>query len=247
MATTKKGKKPSKPKTGSKPKKKSKKNTSGNVFSKMMLIILLLAILATATFMILKNFEVNKSTRQQDNETEINFEKKDATDESRKQKPEIKETVIKEETSAEKKEIKKEEVAPKEEVKSESKKGDEGESESEVKTEPKPEVVDLKKEFKENHSISGCWLSSSQGASLTLDDYGYRIDFFGVDASQPMTGKYSAENNQIIFFTEEGDCKGIKGIYRISFNKKNISLTCKDDDCKKRKSVMEADWEWIEI
>lgn len=245
MAATKKGKKPSKPKSGSKPKKKSKKNNSGNVFTKMMLIILLLAVLATATFMILTN--VKTKVKDKDNKTEIIVEKKNATNKSREQEPEIKETVIKEEASAEKKEVKKEEATPKEEVMTNVEKETPKTEQSEPAKKEQTEVIDLKKEFKENQTLSGCWLSNMQGASLTIDEYGYRIDFFGVDASKPMTGTYVIEGNLIIFKSSDDVCKNEEGSYRITFNKKDFSLNCKNDDCKKRRNILESDWEWIEI
>jgi hypothetical protein len=81
---------------------------------------------------------------------------------------------------------------------------------------------------------------------LTLDEYGYRIDFFGVDASKPITGNYSIEKNLIIFTNDDGECKD-SGTYRITFYKNNFSLIAKDDDCNSRRNILEADWEWIEI
>ncbi len=108
-------------------------------------------------------------------------------------------------------------------------------------------IVDLKKVFKENHTLNGCWFSTLQGSALTMDEYGYRIDFSGVDASEPIVGKYSVDGNQIIFFNVESECEGIEGVYKITFNTRDISLVCKDDDCIKRKNVLEAGWEWLEL
>lgn len=95
--------------------------------------------------------------------------------------------------------------------------------------------------------LSGSWLSTEQGASLTIDNYGYRIDFFGVDASEPIIGKIIIDDKNIIFNSDEGSCRNTEGKYKITFNKKDIRLICKDDDCTKRRNVLEADWEWIEI
>ena len=126
----------------------------------------------------------------------------------------------------------------KEEIKPETKK--------EIKKEePKNQKPESKSESK-SKTLSGSWLSSEQGAAITLDEYGYRIDFFGVDASKPMTGNYTIEKNLIVFASDDGDCKG-SGTYRITFYKDNFSLIAKDDDCTQRRNILEADWEWMEF
>lgn len=110
-----------------------------------------------------------------------------------------------------------------------------------------PKANSQKQKANSQESISGSWLSSEQGASLTIDNYGYRIDFFGVDASAPMTGMIIIEDNKISFISNGRDCKNEEGSYKITFNKKNIRLVCKKDDCTKRRNILEADWEWMEI
>lgn len=225
MAEAKKGKKTGAAKKGSKPKKKSAKKVSLNFFSKIMLTLLLIAVIACAIFMTLSNFN--------------NKEKKV------KEKP-------KQEVSIKHDNKKKSDKDVKTEVKIEDKKETKTEVKSDKKTEVKKEESKLpetehKKEFKELKTLNGCWLSNEQGASITIDDYGYRIDFFGVDASKPITGNYSIEKNLIVFTSDGSDCNGVEGSYRITFYKKNISLICIDDKCSSRKSILEADWEWIEI
>ena len=109
-----------------------------------------------------------------------------------------------------------------------------------------PEAKEIKKEFKELKTLNGCWHSTEQGAFITIDEYGYRIDFSNVDASKPMTGNYFIENNLITFTSDGNECDGLDGTYRITFYKKNISLSCKNDECTDRRNVLEADWEWVE-
>ncbi len=128
----------------------------------------------------------------------------------------------------------------------------------EVKTEQKNETStpqkqdapkedkEIKKEFKELKTLKGCWHSTEQGAFITIDEYGYRIDFSNVDASKPMTGNYFIENNLITFTSDGNECGGLDGTYRVTFYKKNISLSCKNDECTDRRNVLEADWEWVE-
>ena len=110
----------------------------------------------------------------------------------------------------------------------------------------KEKTTVLKNEFKEAKAMSGSWQSSEQGAFLTMDEYGYRIDFANVHASKPITGNYRIENNLIIFSSDSSDCENEDGTYRINFFKKNISLTCKSDNCVNRRNILEADWEWLE-
>lgn len=136
-----------------------------------------------------------------------------------------------------KKEEKKEVAKPEEKV--------ETETATTKKEEPKKEPAYTKKESKELKTLSGCWLSSEQGAFITIDEYGYRIDFSNVDAGKPMTGNYFIENNLITFSSDGNECED-DGIYRITFYKKNMSLSCKNDDCTERRNVLEADWEWVE-
>lgn len=151
------------------------------------------------------------------------------------------------------KDVKTEVVAKQTDTKSSSQQVNETKSETKdesqkTKDESKKQKANSQKQkANSQESISGSWLSSEQGASLTIDNYGYRIDFFGVDASAPMTGMIIIEDNKISFISNGRDCKNEEGSYKITFNKKNIRLVCKKDDCTKRRNILEADWEWMEI
>ena len=205
MATAQKGKKNGKQKKGSKGKKNSG-NTS--FFTKFILVILALSLVASAIFFTLNNFNIDK--------TDVKNESK----------------VVKTET-----------VVKKEDVKKVDKPIEKPEAKTEAKTETStPQKQETKKE---NTALSGCWLSSEQGAFITIDEYGYRIDFSNVDARRPMTGNYIIENNLITFISDGNECED-DGTYRITFYKKNMSLSCKNDDCTDRRNVLEADWEWVE-
>ena len=235
MTTTEKAKKAAKPKKGSKGKKKTKKNSSMNFFSKIMMALLFISIITIAVFLIAGNFKKDDDGKPK---TELSLESKKKSKAENESKTETK-VKVKEETSI--KEIQKETI--KEEPKKETAK-----TETEVKkqeTKTQKSESESKSESK-SKTLSGSWLSSEQGASLTLDEYGYRIDFFGVDASKPMTGNYTIEKNLIVFTSDDKDCKG-SGTYRITFYKENFSLIAKDDECTQRRNILEADWEWIEI
>lgn len=226
MEAAKKGKKTGTPKKGSKPKKKSNKKSSLNIFSKIMLTLLLLAVIVCAIFLTLSNFNNKEQKNEETPKQEVSIKQDNKT----------------------KKNDNKVKSKDKKETKTEIKKETKTEKKTEVKNEEsKLPETEPKKEFKELKTLNGCWLSNEQGASLTMDDYGYRIDFFGVDASKPITGNYSIEKNLIIFTSDGSDCNGVDGSYRITFYKKNISLICKDDKCSSRRNILEADWEWIEI
>lgn len=226
MEKAKKGKKTAKPKKATKGKKKGKNNGSMNFFSKIMLALLFISVITIAVFLIAGNFKTNNNDKPK---TELSLDnKKELKKEEKSQTENKEETSAKEiQKDTDKKEPKKENVITENEVK---------------KQEPKTQ-----KSESESKTLNGCWLSNEQGASLTLDEYGYRIDFFGVDASKPITGNYSIEKNLIIFTSDDSDCNGLDGTYRITFYKKNFSLIAKDDKCSSRRNILEADWEWIEI
>lgn len=238
MATTKKGMKKTAPKKTSKPKKSNKKNKSGNIFAKILLSVIIVAAIAYIVSLFSDNIKARFS-QVKDNEELI---VKNTDDNEEKDASATTTPVKKHDNPKQEEEVKKPEVK-KEETKKETPKVEQTEPAKKKQT----EVIDLKKEFKENQTLSGCWFSTTQGSALTMDEYGYRIDFSGVDASEPITGKYSVEGNQIIFLNDNSGCKGIEGTYRITFDKKNISLDCKDDECKERRNVLETEWEWIEL
>ena len=231
MAAAKKGKKTSKPKSGS---KKKKTNNNMNFFMKFMLVLLLLAVLAGAVFYTLKNFNAADSSQQSavssqqcnDKGLMANDERQRANDEGQKAKGEGQRANVE---------------SKKPEAKSQQPTVN---SQTKVNAEEKTAV--LKQEVKESKTMSGSWQSSEQGAFLTMDEYGYRIDFANVHASKPITGSYFIENNLVTFTSDGDECYDSDGTYRITFYKKNISLTCKNDDCTDRKNILEADWEWLE-
>ena len=238
MAAAKKGKKTSKPKSGS---KKKKTNNNMNFFMKFMLVLLLLAVLAGAVFYALKNFNAADSSQrsavssqqsavssqqsavsgQQSNDKGLMANDKGLMTNGEGQKANVE--------------------SKKPEAKSQQPTVN---SQTKVNAEEKTAV--LKQEVKESKTMSGSWQSSEQGAFLTMDKYGYRIDFANVHASKPITGSYFIENNLVTFTSDGDECYDSDGTYRITFYKKNISLTCKNDDCTDRKNILEADWEWME-
>ena len=239
MATTKKGKKTSKPKKGSKPKKKSKKNNSMGFFGKFMLSILLLAILLIGVLIVVKNINLN-NTLNKDVKTEVvvkntNIDTDTDTDTDTGTGTDTKSTANSQQPTANS-----------QQPTANSQKST-AKSQQPIANSQKPKANSQKQKANSQESISGSWLSSEQGASLTIDNYGYRIDFFGVDASAPMTGMIIIEDNKISFISNGRDCKNEEGSYKITFNKKNIRLVCKKDDCTKRRNILEADWEWMEI
>ena len=233
MATTKKGKKTSKPKKGSKPKKKSKKNNSMGFFGKFMLSILLLAILLIGVLIVVKNINLN-NTLNKDVKTEV-VVKNTNIDIDTDTDTDTKSTAKSQQPKAN---------SQQQTINSQQPKAN---SQKPTAKSQQPKANSQKPKANSQESISGSWLSSEQGASLTIDNYGYRIDFFGVDASAPMTGMIIIEDNKISFISNGRDCKNEEGSYKITFNKKNIRLVCKKDDCTKRRNILEADWEWLEI
>lgn len=226
MATAKKGKKSSKAKSGSKGKKK---NNNMSSFSKFMLILLFIAVLAGAVLYTLKNFNIKN------NNNDVKQEVVSKTNNT-------KENIVKTEPKPSTNKESKNEAKPKTEKATEPKAGNTNTKKASVEE----KTAELKQEVKVSKTMTGSWHSSEQGAFLTMDEYGYRIDFSNVHASKPITGDYRIENNLIVFSSDGSECGNEDGTYRVNFFKKNISLTCKDDDCTNRRNILEADWEWLE-
>lgn len=229
MATAKKGNKTNQHKKGAKSKKK-KDNTS--LFTKFLLVLVALAMVVAAFLFTVNKFNItNTSFKREKNNTKTEVVVKK---EEKKSTPKPAEkTVTKVETK----------------TPSENKTTKPVETKVETSTKPidaKEKTAELKQEFKETKTMTGSWHSSEQGAFLTMDEYGYRIDFSNVHASKPITGNYRIENNLIVFSSDGNECGKEDGTYRINFFKKNISLTCKSDNCTNRRNILEADWEWLE-
>lgn len=220
-----------------KSKKKKKKLT---LFGKIFFTVIILSVIFLLTWGAFKFFNNNK---EEDND----------------RKTEKTEVVKKEVVKKEDKKVKKEENKDKEESKDKK--------EDKVKEEKKEEPVKKKEEKKKEQekpketkhvtehvndktnikaSINGFWMSTSEGAVLTMDNNTYRIDFAGIDASSPIIGTYEIQNKKITFTTEEGTCKGETGTYRIILEKHDIKFTCEDDNCLKRKATLTTEWEWLE-
>lgn len=96
-------------------------------------------------------------------------------------------------------------------------------------------------------TITGSWMSSSEGAILIMKDHSYRIDYMGVDIDQPFIGMYSVVGDNITFENKKDPCKDAKGLYEVSYKDKEISFKCKSDECSRRKTTLTTEWEWIDI
>lgn len=126
-----------------------------------------------------------------------------------------------------------------------------------VKNEPKKQVEETQKKLSDNQRdidvpeeitqkyIEGCWLSFSEGSSLTMKKNTYRIDFSGVESSEPIEGKYKLEKDIVTFTTTDGPCEKVIGKYRVKLVGEDIKFVCKSDDCLKRKNALVSEWEWF--
>ena len=226
-------KKGSKPKMAGKPKKKgglrkhkNKGKRSLNLFFKIMIIIFIL-LLAAVIILSYINEPVDKQKKEE--KTEV-FKKK--TNNEEKEKNEKQNTQKEEKGTKDKNDGKEKPISRKENISK-----DESKSDKESHDFEKSVVI---------KSIEGSWLSTMKGAVLTMKDFKYRIDFSGVDASQPIIGKFEVDGNKVIFKNSQDPCKDVDGVYKVEIERGNISFTCKKDGCTKRKNTLAADWEWFE-
>ncbi len=104
--------------------------------------------------------------------------------------------------------------------------------------------IDVPEEINQKY-IEGSWLSFSEGSTLTMKKKTYRIDFSGVESSEPIVGKYTLEKDVVTFTTTDGPCEKIVGKYRVKLVGEDIRFVCQNDDCLKRKNALVSEWEWF--
>lgn len=109
---------------------------------------------------------------------------------------------------------------------------------AEKKPVEKPSEKPSKQKTIIERTIEGNWMSVMEGATLTMKDSKYRIDFSGIDAGKPIIGTYKVEGDTITFDNE--------GVYKIGITNKNIKFVCQKDKAVKRKAALEFEWEWFE-
>lgn len=210
--------------------KKKKKKVKLTTFGKILFTLLILGIIF---FLVWGTYKLLNKKNKTDNNTEVT-------------------EIVKNDISASVKDIKKEEKKAEEIDNRDNKTKEEKKKEPEKTTndkdtskteKPVAEHVNDKTNIKA--SINGYWLSTSEGAVLTMNDDSYSIDFAGIDASNPIAGTYKLQDKKIIFSTDAGSCKGEIGIYRIILDKHDIKFICEDDNCLKRKATLTTEWEWL--
>ena len=111
------------------------------------------------------------------------------------------------------------------------------------------EGKDVKTKVEKNNyaiSLNGCWMSTTEGAVLSVSNNTYRLDFMGVDSDEPIIGKFSLKDNIITFINKDMPCADEKGEYEIIVSNNDVRFRCINDNCTKRKATLTTEWEWLE-
>lgn len=112
------------------------------------------------------------------------------------------------------------------------------------------EITD-KKEDSENkpknnsaNSIDGTWVSTANGAMLSLENETYLIDFPSVEKIKPLNGHFVVKDKNITFIATGKDeaCGTEPGQYLFSFVENDLVFTLVSDKCEKRSRSISARW-----
>lgn len=94
-----------------------------------------------------------------------------------------------------------------------------------------------------NVFIEGTWVSTDNGAMLTIKGTNFTIDFPSVESGKPITGTIQFIGNEftVISKTLQG-CEQINGSYSFDHKGEDLVVKAINDSCSKRKNSFESSW-----
>jgi hypothetical protein len=106
------------------------------------------------------------------------------------------------------------------------------------------EVSQNQKQNKNKSSIDGTWVSTTNGAMLSLENESYLIDFPSVEKIEPLNGHFVVKDKNITFIaTGKSEACGTEpGQYTFSFVEKDLVFNMIGDKCDKRSKSITARW-----
>lgn len=115
-----------------------------------------------------------------------------------------------------------------------------------IKPDQKKLVTDsLKKTDKPSVTgIVGTWVSTINGAMLTISGETYAIDFPSIDSRKPMKGSIKVSKGAFTVINDESDkdCGIDPGQYLFTLKGDDLTIIKKRDSCKKRATSLDAAW-----
>ncbi len=128
----------------------------------------------------------------------------------------------------------------------------EGETKSQLDGQTKEDKIDpSEKVISESKRINpvtthldGTWVSTENGAMLTLQNETYLIDFPSVDRITPLKGHFVVKEQKITFLATGSDesCGTEPGQYSFDFLGKDLKFKTISDKCEKRSRSIGAVW-----
>lgn len=109
----------------------------------------------------------------------------------------------------------------------------------------KPVSESLKKTDKPSVTgIVGTWVSTINGAMLTITKETYVIDFPSIDSRKPMKGNIKVSKGAFTVINDESDkdCGIDPGQYLFTLKGDDLTIIKKRDSCKKRSANLDAAW-----
>jgi Ulp1 family protease len=92
--------------------------------------------------------------------------------------------------------------------------------------------------------LHGTWVSTENGAMLTVENSGFTIDFPSVEAIKPMKGTINVSKNSFVVVNKRDalTCPEIEGNYDFEFKGEDLIIKLKKDKCSQRASQLNASW-----
>lgn len=92
--------------------------------------------------------------------------------------------------------------------------------------------------------LDGTWISTANGAMMTIKGENFNIDFPSVEFALPMKGNVKSENGTVRFVNTNPDdeCGMKEGLYTFRLDGEDLYLKLKKDGCRSRTTQLATKW-----
>jgi len=97
---------------------------------------------------------------------------------------------------------------------------------------------------KPDPALQGTWVSTMNGAMMTIAGETFALDFPSIEFKKPVKGVLKAVKASFTITDTEGDqgCGNQEGVYLYSIKGEELTIIRKKDNCSKRASTLDATW-----
>lgn len=94
------------------------------------------------------------------------------------------------------------------------------------------------------NKLEGTWISTANGAMMTIKGETFSIDFPSVEYALPMKGKIKVEKETAVFTSSKpsDECGLNEGIYTYKLSNDDLFLSLKKDACRPRTTQLGTKW-----